>query len=296
MKGIMRKFLILITLVKCIAGCSLIESGGAKKMMNKKGILVVSFGTSYAKTRRLTIDVCENRIAKAFPDYELRRAFTSNIIIKKLKERDNILIDKVDEALWRMKSEGFTDVIVQPLHIIPGEEYNDKVISMAEKFNGEFKRLVVGKPLLFESEDFMDVIKSIEKQVPKLRPAEAVLFMGHGSHHPGNSVYMQLQNMIDEKNLPVYIATVEGSPLLDEIIPRLKRDDIEKLTLMPFMLVAGDHAINDMAGDEEDSWKNILEKEGFRVDLFLHGLGENPLIQDIFVRHTGDAISGKLRN
>lgn len=296
MKGIMRKFLILITLVKCIAGCSLIESGGAKKMMNKKGILVVSFGTSYAKTRRLTIDVCENRIAKAFPDYELRRAFTSNIIIKKLKERDNIFIDKVDEALWRMKSEGFTDVIVQPLHIIPGEEYNDKVISMAEKFNGEFKRLVVGKPLLFESEDFMDVIKSIEKQVPKLRPAEAVLFMGHGSHHPGNSVYMQLQNMIDEKNLPVYIATVEGSPLLDEIIPRLKRDDIEKLTLMPFMLVAGDHAINDMAGDEEDSWKNILEKEGFRVDLFLHGLGENPLIQDIFVRHTGDAISGKLRN
>ncbi|MDY6933391.1 MAG: sirohydrochlorin cobaltochelatase [Spirochaetota bacterium] len=274
----------------------MIESGGAKKMMNKKGILVVSFGTSYAKTRRLTIDVCENRIAKAFPDYELRRAFTSNIIIKKLKERDNIFIDKVDEALWRMKSEGFTDVIVQPLHIIPGEEYNDKVISMAEKFNGEFKRLVVGKPLLFESEDFMDVIKSIEKQVPKLRPAEAVLFMGHGSHHPGNSVYMQLQNMIDEKNLPVYIATVEGSPLLDEIIPRLKRDDIEKLTLMPFMLVAGDHAINDMAGDEEDSWKNILEKEGFRVDLFLHGLGENPLIQDIFVRHTGDAISGKLRN
>lgn len=264
------------------------------KKNEKKGILVVSFGTSYAETRSLNIDACEKRIADSFPDYEIRRAFTSHIIIKKLKERDHLFIDKPEEALFKMKEDGFSEVIVQPLHIIPGEEYHEKIFKNVNRFMNDFEELVVGRPVLFESADYEAVLRGIRKQLPNLRKGDAVLYMGHGTHHSGNAAYRRLQDMIDKTDMPVYIGTVEGSPLLKDIIPRLKKDHIKKITLMPFMLVAGDHAVNDMAGNEDDSWKSILLAKGFEVDVYLHGLGENTIFQDIYVQHVKDAIDRKI--
>ena len=279
-----------------LAGCKMKEKGDtAMDKKGEKGILVVSFGTSYPETRKLTIEACEKRIEKAFPNYEVRRAFTSHMIIKKLKERDGIIIDKTEEALGKMKDSGFSVVIVQPLHIIPGEEYHEKVLKNVLKFKDDFEKLTVGRPILFDEEDYKKSIEALKGQLPDLGKGEAVLFMGHGSHHSGNSAYKRLQGMIDKLGLSVYIGTVEGSPLLNDIIPRLKKDNIKKVTLMPLMLVAGDHATNDMAGDEDDSWNTILKKHGFKVDLYLHGLGENSAFQDIYVQHVKDAIERKTR-
>lgn len=270
------------------------NSTAAKKVNGKKGILVASFGTSYPDAMKLCIESTENKVKESFSDYEVRRAFTSNIIIKKLKERDNMDVDTVELALEKMKKDGFSEVIIQPLHIMPGEEY-DEVLEMVEKYakDKSFDKLIVGRPILFREEDYRIAIDALKNQMPELKKDEAVILMGHGSPHPANSSYSQLQFMLQEsvyKN--VYVGTVEGFPLLDNIIPQLKNNGIKKVTLMPFMLVAGDHANNDMAGDQDDSWKSVLKKNGFEVEIYLHGLGENKGIQDIYVQHIKDSLDG----
>jgi len=270
------------------------EQQTAQTTPEKKGILVVSFGTSYLDSLEACIAGSENKIKDAFPDYEVRRAFTSNIIMKKLAERDNIRIDNPDAALQRMKDEGFTEVIVQPLHVMPGEEY-DEVKAVVDKYiaDGSFKKLVLGRPTLYRIGDYKIAIDALKGQLPELNEEQAVIFMGHGTAHFANSAYSQLQLMVwDEKLDNVFVGTVEGYPALDNIIPRLKAKGIKEVTLMPFMLVAGDHANNDMAGDEEDSWASILKSEGFKVNTYLHGLGENEGFQDIYVQHVKDCIDG----
>lgn len=270
------------------------NSTAAKKVNGKKGILVASFGTSYPDAMKSCIESTENKVKESFSDYEVRRAFTSNIIIKKLKERDNMDVDTVELALEKMKKDGFSEVIIQPLHIMPGEEY-DEVLEMVEKYakDKSFDKLIVGRPILYREEDYRIAIDALKNQMPELKKDEAVILMGHGSPHPANSSYSQLQFMLQESGYKnVYVGTVEGFPLLDNIIPKLKSDGIKKVTLMPFMLVAGDHANNDMAGDEDDSWKSILKKNGFEVEIYLHGLGENKGVQDIYVQHIKDSLDG----
>lgn len=257
----------------------------------KKGILVASFGTSYADTRKVTIEACEEKIKGSFPDYEVKRAFTSSIIRKILKDRDKIEVDGLVEALTKMKEEKFTDVIIQPLHIIPGEEYHE-VIAAANKFKADFQSIVVGRPILTTMDDYRTATDALKAQLPELKKTQAVVFMGHGTHHPANSSYACLQMVVNDNLSNVYIGTVEGYPALDDVIKSLKKDGIKEVTLMPFMVVAGDHANNDMAGDEEDSWKTILKKEGFVVNTYLHGLGENKGIQDMYVNHVQDCIDG----
>lgn len=258
---------------------------------DKKGILVVSFGTSYADTRKLTIEACEEKIAATFPDYEVRRAFTSNIIIKKLKERDNISIDTPEEALNKMKEDGFTEVIVQPLHIMPGIEY-EEVLAAVDNFEDSFQKITVGRPILYGIEDYKVAVDALKQQLPELNKDQAVVVMGHGTTHPANACYSCLQNVLADEGLNVFVGTVEGYPDIDNVIAKLKENKIKEVTLMPYMLVAGDHASNDMAGDEEDSWKNILKKEGFIVNIYLHGLGENTAYQDIYVQRVQDCIDG----
>jgi len=257
----------------------------------KKGILVISFGTSYPETRKVTIDACEEKIAESFPDYEVRRAFTSSIIIKKLKERDNIIIDTPEEALSKMKDEGFTKVIVQPLHIIPGYEY-EEVLAVVNNFKDFFEELTVGRPVLYGIEDYKQAVEALKQQLPALGKDHAVVLMGHGSNHPANACYSCLQSVLNDEELNVFVGVVEGYPGIDNVIAKLKRNNIKEVTLMPYMLVAGDHAINDMAGDEEDSWKSILEREGFVVNIYLHGLGENIGYQEIYVQRVQDCIDG----
>lgn len=258
----------------------------------KRGILVVSFGTSFLNTLELCIKSTENRIKDNFPDYEVRSAFTSYMIIKKLKVENNIYIDTTEEALEKMKSEGFTEVYVQPLHIMPGDEY-DKIVRGVNKYADCFSKLVLGRPILYREKDYQIAVDALKAQLPEYKEDSAVLLMGHGSTHPANASYALLQCILNDNGLShVYIGTVEGYPILDNIVPKLKEDNIQEVTLMPFMLVAGDHAINDMASDEEDSWKNILEAEGFKVDVYMHGLGENKAFQDIYVQHIRDCIEG----
>lgn len=260
------------------------------KGMGKKAILVVSFGTSYAKTRKVTIEACENAIKTAFPGYEIQRAFTSKRIINILKDRDNILIDTPQEALQKLRDEGFSDIIVQSLHIIPGSEFHDLVFTVKE-FQTAFESLRIGMPLLASPDDYVAVADALARQFPNLAEDEAVALMGHGSSHPANAAYPALECVLADCEHPrIFIGTVEGYPELDHVIARLHKHHIRKVTLMPLMLVAGDHAQNDMAGDDDDSWKMVLEKEGFQVNIYLHGLGENTAIQQMFVQHVKDVI------
>lgn len=255
----------------------------------KKAILVVSFGTSYEETRKKTIEACENKIREKLEGYDFFRAYTSNMIINKLKKRDGICIDNPKQALERLYSEGYEEVIVQTLHIICGEEFN-KLKEQIENYKPKFKNLILGRPLLTYIDDYKETVAAIENQIPKIDKGEAIVFMGHGTYHESHSAYPAIEYMIRDHGINAYVGTVEGYPELNHVIKKLKENNIKIVHLMPLMLVAGDHAINDMASDEEDSWKTILEEQGFEIIVHLKGLGENILIQDKFVRHTCDSI------
>ncbi len=250
----------------------------------KKAILVVSFGTSYPKTRKKTIAACEAEIAENNPDYDLKRAFTSGMIIKKLKRRDNLHINNPEEALEELYEEGYQQVIVQPLHIINGSEYHD-LIKAVKKYKNKFRVLKYGRALLTKTKDYFKLADIIAAEVKAADPEkEAVVLMGHGSRHAANSVYAAFDYVLKDKGLEnYYVGTVEGYPELDQVIKRLKEKDYQKIKLAPLMLVAGDHAQNDMAGEEEDSWKSRLEAAGFEVEIRLQGLGEYKGVQQCYL-------------
>lgn len=257
--------------------------------MSKKAILVVSFGTSYNENREQTIVPTEKAIAASFPDRELRRSWTSTMIIAKLKKRDNEHIDYIDEALERLVSDGFDDVIVQPTHIMNGEEY-DNVEACVREFKSKIPSLKIGKPLLTTEEDYDKVVECIRKDIVPLGNGNAMVLMGHGTPHYANSAYSQLQLKLRFAGLRnIYITTVEGFPTFDNTISMLKEDGVKKVTLMPFMIVAGDHANNDMAGDEDDSLKSILAAEGIAADCVIKGLGSLGSFREMFAEHARNA-------
>jgi sirohydrochlorin cobaltochelatase len=272
-----------------------------QETVKEKAIVVVSFGTSYPETLRLNIASIEARIRAAFPDYEVRRAFTSRTVIKRLVERDGVQIDNEIQALERLRAEGCREVYVQPLHIVPGAEY-DKVKGLVSLYaHGKeqaFEKIRLGRPLLYytgqddQPDDYDIAIKALAHQLPAADPASAVVLMGHGGLHPANAAYGVLQLKFEDAGLTnAYIYTVEGYPSLSRIISKLKRTQVKKVTLMPFLLVAGDHSTNDMAGEEEDSAKSQLLAAGFAVEVHFHGLGENTAIQDIYIDHLKAAIA-----
>lgn len=256
----------------------------------KPVILTVSFGTSYNDSREATIGAIEKAIADANPDKELRRAFTSQIIIDKLKERDGIEIDNVDEAFDRLENDGIKELIVQPTHVMSGFEYDDLMKVVREQAD-KFDSVKVASPLLTTDNDYTDVINAITVATEEFDDGEtAVVFMGHGTEHPANATYAKLQSMLTDAGKTNYcIGTVEAEPSIDDVIAFAKNGGYKRVVLEPLMVVAGDHANNDMAGDEEDSWKTILTNEGFEVVPVLRGLGEIPAIRDIYVAHTASA-------
>lgn len=251
----------------------------------KKGIIVTSFGTSYEETRKLCIESIENRVKEEFKDYLVLRAFTSRMVISKLKKRDNYLVDNPTEALNKMKENGVKDIYIQPLLIIEGHEY-EKIIREVNDFVEKNQKINVkiGRPLLSEEKDYENVVSALD--IPKDKIGEAIGFMGHGSDHKSDTAYSKLENTLRNKGYSnVFIGTVEGEKTVEDIIFDLKDKKIEKIELKPFMLVAGDHAINDMASDEDDSWKSILEKNNIKVKTEIKGLGQIKSIQDIFINH-----------
>ncbi len=285
---------LLIGLLSILLFASLLLScSTTKKNDSKKEILVVSFGTSYNDSREKTIGAIENAIKKQYSSYTVARAFTSQTIIKILKSRDGIEIDNVEEALNRAIDNGIKDLIVQPTHLMSGHEFNDLQEEVL-KYNDSFDKVVISKPLLTSDEDFLSVAKAITQRTKDYDDGHtAICFMGHGTDADSNSVYAKMQNVLEENGYKnYYIGTVEATPSVYDLLKTIKANkDYTNIVLQPLMVVAGDHANNDMAGDDEDSWKSVFESEGFSVECILEGLGENPLIQNIYVSHVKDAES-----
>ena len=257
--------------------------------MNKKAIAVISFGTTYPKAR-LAIERIENSLKAAFPDYDFFRAFTSKMVINKIEKEENIKIPTPEKLMIQLLSNGYEEVLCQSLHIMAGFEY-EKMLHQIFKFEDKFKKLSIGMPMLFGEYDYKHICSELLEHMPKLKEDEAYVYMGHGTEHFANSAYSQVENMF--RNLGaehVYVGTVEGFPSLDYIIKRLKKHNVKKVILSPFMIVAGDHAQNDLAGDEDDSWKSILLKEGYEVEINLQGLGDLDAVCDLFCRHSKIAL------
>ena len=254
----------------------------------KKAIVVVSFGTSHEDTRKKTIEVIEREISEEFGDYDVFRAFTSKIIIKKLREKENLIVPTVKEVMEQLVEGGYTDVIIQPTHIINGIE-NENMLEDLLLYAKRFSSIRIGKPLLSDTEDYKQLVNCIVEE-NHVGEDEAILLMGHGTSHHANAVYPAVDYTFRAEGYSnIYMATVEGYPTIEDAMGLMKKSNYKKVLLIPFMIVAGDHAKNDMAGDEEDSWKSILKKAGYEVDCKLQGLGELQVVQDMFVRHIKEA-------
>lgn len=251
----------------------------------KVGILLVAFGSS-EQSAQVSFDNIGKKVQETYPDLTVNWAYTSHMIRKKLAAQGKVL-DSPEIALAKMQDEGFTHVAVQSLHTIAGAEFHDlrRVVGAFEQM-GTFESVILGYPLLASQEDMEKAVDALLSIIPKERQKnEAVVFMGHGTHHPANAFYAALMFQAQLKDPNVYIGTVEGYPELDIIQALLKKNKVKKAYLMPFMSVAGDHAKNDMAGDEDDSWKSILVKEGFEVVTVLKGTAEFDQFVDLWVDH-----------
>ena len=251
----------------------------------KKGILVVSFGTTYEKTRTVTIDSIETTVRHTYPDISVYRAWTSKMILAKLLKTTGEKIFNVTEALAQMKKDGITDVYIQPTHVINGTE-NDRMKEDALTFQNAFHSISFGTPLLSSTSDMKEMVRILAETFSFMQNDEALILMGHGSEHYSNTVYPALDYMFKEMGYPdIHIGTVEGYPELEQVRTLLKKRHIRKVHLAPLMIVAGDHASNDMAGDGSDSWKSIFERDGYEVTCHLKGLGEYPKVQKLFLKH-----------
>lgn len=254
-----------------------------------KAILVVSFGTSHTDTREKNIDRIEQDIQKAFPEYKVYRAWTSKMIARKLKNRDGIVIDNVAEAMSRMKQEGIQEVIVQPTHVISGIENESMIRDVTENAEG-FTSVKTGAPLLTTQEDYEEMIQVLREEWKEIPNNDVLVFMGHGTSHEANAVYALLDARLKESGLAnFFIGTVEAYPSMATLIGEVKKLHPEKVHLTPFMIVAGDHARNDMAGEDADSWANQFQAAGYEVKCHLKGLGQYPGVRNMFIRHVREA-------
>lgn len=257
----------------------------------KKALLVVSFGTSYHDTLEKTIVPLEQDLAKAFPDHDFFRAFTSGMILKKLKSRDNLSIFNLAEAFAHLSQEGYTHLRIQATHVLGGDEYA-KITTMVGQYASQFAEIAMGEPLLPKAEE--RVAEILIESLPSPQKGHATILMGHGSEHEANKVYLQLQAKFQALGRgDIHIATVESTPSFEEVMEQLEGENLTHVTLQPLMIVAGDHAKNDMAG--EDSWKTELEAKGLEVTCILKGLGEYSALRQLFVDHCRQAKApGKL--
>lgn len=291
------KKLAVVTLAACLllatfemTGCS----GETEAAGNENAILVVSFGTSYNDSRNVTIGAIEAAVMEAYPGYDVRRAFTAQTVIDIIKERDGITIDNVTEALDRAAADGVKNLIVQPTHLMDGLEYAD-IKKELENYQDKFESLTLANPLLADDTDFDAVVSALVSDTAVYDDGKtAICYMGHGTHADSNAVYAKMQEKFADAGYKNYfVGTVEAEPALEDVMAEVKKGDYERVVLLPLMVVAGDHATNDMAGDEEDSWKTAFQKEGYEVVPVLKGLGQIYPIQQIYVQHVQNAIDGQ---
>lgn len=248
--------------------------------MTKKAILAVSFGTTFPETRKKTIGTTERAISCAFPDYDVFRAFTSKIVRKRIQEKEGLTIDDPATALSKLLDRGYEEVYVQSLHIIPGIEYG-LVKDIVAEYRGRFKLLRLTPPLLETFADFERLTDFLKKQSAYLPSGKAILWMGHGTAHSSFTTYACLDHML--AGAKSYVGAVESYPDIEDEVMRLKHAQVTKVFMQPLMMVAGNHAHNDMASNDPDSWKCILKKHGITAHPVLKGLGEYPEIHDMFI-------------
>ncbi len=257
----------------------------------KREIMVVSFGTTHRETGEKNIGAIEEDLKSAFPGAVFCRAFTAKMVIRKLKERDGITVLHPEEALKKAAADGMDSVVIQPTHLMDGVEYHD-IVDAVEKFRREFPIIALGAPLLGESRDFEELIEAITDRTREYTDGRtAVCFMGHGTDAASNRVYTVLQHVLADRGYEDYfIGTVEAEPTFEDIVEAVaSAGKYDKVVLLPLMVVAGDHAVNDMAGDGEESWKSMFERKGLKVNCILEGLGEYPGVRAIYVRHAKEA-------
>ena len=253
-------------------------------------LLVVSFGTSYNDNRVATIGAVEGALEKAFEDYDVRRGFTADIIIEHVLRRDGEKIDNVKEALDKAVNAGVKNLLVQPTHLMNGYEYGDLRSLLEKKYADKFETITIGAPLLTSDEDFRIVAEAMVEAVGA-DDDTAVCYMGHGTEAASNGIYAKMKTVLDEAgHTNFFVGTVESEPTAEDLVKLVKEAGYEKVILRPMMIVAGDHANNDMAGDEEDSWKSVFEAAGLEVTCQVNGLGEIEAIQDLLVEHAKAAV------
>ena len=257
----------------------------------KTGILLVAFGTS-EPSAMAAFDNIDRKVKSAYPDIPVYWAYTSRIIRHKLAKQGKTL-DSPAVALAHMADQQFTHVAVQSLHTIAGAEYHDlRRVVGAFKSMGDFESIILGYPLLATQADMEKTVDVLFEMVPADRKKEdAVVFMGHGTHHPSNAFYAALMFQAQRRDPHVFIGGVEGYPEIDDIQPWLAEKKIKTAWLLPFMSVAGDHAKNDMAGDEADSWKSILSEAGIQCHTVLKGTAEYDGFVDIWLSHLEDVLN-----
>jgi sirohydrochlorin cobaltochelatase len=264
-------------------------ASGTEGAPPKDAICVVSFGSTFDQGRQ-AIDGVVSAVKAAFPDKEVRLAFTSRIIRTRLAQKGQI-VDEPLVALAKLRAEGYTRVAVVSTHVIPGEEYGqlaDLVRALGDLGRAGskwgFERIALSKPLLYNPEqDYARLAAILNRAYGKRLADGAVVLMGHGTPNPADSAYGLMQVVAERTNPRLLVGTVEGNPSFEDAKARLDKLGLRRVTLVPLMLVAGDHAHNDMAGSEEDSWKSRLEKAGYRVETVISGLGENPEIRAAYV-------------
>ncbi|MEE1306976.1 MAG: sirohydrochlorin cobaltochelatase, partial [Anaerovibrio sp.] len=276
-------------------GVQVYENPDLQGLADKDAIMVMTFGTTFTENRAKTIDATIEGIKAAHPGVKVVTAYTSHIIIDRVAANEGIKYPTPEEALAQLKAEGYTRVALTTLDIIPGMEYNYK-LGVFNSYKQDFKKMTIGTPLMYwqgqeeQADDVTEVLEAFATQFPKTKKGEGIVMMAHGTPNIANAYYAVIQEKLQELGYDnVFIETVEGWPSLETIIPKLKAKKIKKVTIMPFMMVAGDHANNDMAGSEEDSHKSILEKEGIKVEAYIHGLGENEAVRNVFVERANAA-------
>jgi sirohydrochlorin cobaltochelatase len=297
-------------------------TAGEHKVEHKSGIVLAMFGTTVEPALQGLLNI-KKKMVEAYPGTPVRFAFTSNIIRKIWQKRaqDPAYVKELPAVLREIlqvkgplatianfQDDGYDTLIVQPTHIAPAEEFLDlssyvralaSIDTIKKKFK-PFDKLVIGRPMLGTfgvthpyGEDIKIAVKAMQEDIDRARKEGAALaYMGHGNNHfPSGGSYQQFEHemQVAYPDVLTVVGTVEGYPGLDRVMEQLKAANVAKVVLRAFMIVAGDHATNDMAGPEEDSWKSNMEKEGIVVLPYLHGMGENDKVAEIYVRHAADA-------
>ena len=238
----------------------------------KKAILVTSFGTSHRDTREKCLDSIQREVEEKYGSENVERAYTSGIIRRIIEKNEGIHIFDQKEGLKVLKDKGFEEIITMSLHILDGIEYS--------KLDDKFGK--ISKPLLADDEDFKKIVEN--KEFNDLEGNDAIVFMGHGTESEADYAYQKLQDeYLKAGKNNIFIATVEGKVTIEDIIEKMKEKDFKRILLKPLMIVAGDHAKNDMSSDDEDSWKTMLKNEGYEVTSVLKGMGEYEFIRKMFM-------------